>query len=150
MISVFSKVFLPLTKKKWKHLSLYPLGTSDWEIPMNSSHLCRSFWVILPVARVDPSLLWETGRKEGCAHTTEMSQQRGFILHHFGMIWKLYTPGICGRPEKHLMNVHRWSRSRHRPLPLASFCYHVPFRLCLTMENWKLHSCDSGALDIRV
>lgn len=35
----FSEVFLPLTHKKWKHLSLYPLATSDWEIPLNSRHL---------------------------------------------------------------------------------------------------------------
>lgn len=64
------------------------------------------------------------------------------------MIWKLYTSRICDRPEKHLMNVHR--RSRHRPLPLASICYHVPFRQCLTTENWKPHRRDSRTLLMKV
>ncbi len=53
-------------------------------------------------------------------------------------IWKLYTPRICDRPEKHLMNVRRGSRSRHRPLPLASSSYHVPFRHCVS--PWKIEN----------
>lgn len=97
-------------------LSLRPLATSDWEIPLDSSRLCRSLSlrVILPVTRVDP---WpfdgkregrEEGRKDGWAHTTEMSQKGGFPLHHFGAISKCSTfPGICGRAEKHSMDDRR-------------------------------------------
>lgn len=142
MISIFSKVFLPLTQK-WKHLSLYPLATSDWEIPLNSSHLCRSLfwlWVILPVTRVDLRLLWENIGKDGLYYRKYLNNW--VYIAYFGgkrwMIWKLYTPGICNGPEKHLMNVHRRSRSRHRPLPLASICYHVPLRHCVL--PWKIEN----------
>lgn len=36
------------------------------------------------------------------------------------------------------MNVHRRSTGRHRPLPLASSSYHVPFRHCVS--PWKIEN----------
>lgn len=140
---------------KWKHLSLYPLATSDWEIPLNSSHLCRSllwWWAIFPVTWVDPSLLLGKGREGRLTLQTRLNKwglhSFFFFLSFFffggwggkrWMMWKLYTARICDRPEKHLMNVHRRSTSRHKPLPFGSICYHVPFRHCVL--PWKIENC---------
>lgn len=110
-------------------LSLSPLVMSDF-----SRRLGGSF----PVVRK------REGRK---VNATETSEQAGFTQLIFGdggegggwMMWKLYTARICDRPEKHLMNVHRRSTSRHKPLPFASICYHVPFRHCVL--PWKIENC---------
>lgn len=114
-------------------LSLSPLVMRDF-----SRHLGGSF----PVVR----------KREGrTVNATEMSEQMGFtqLLSFFfffwrmggkrWMMWKLYTARICDRPEKHLMNVHRRSTSRHKPLPFGSICYHVPFRHCVL--PWKIENC---------
>lgn len=89
-------VFLPLTQK-WKRLSLYPLATSEWEIPLNSSHLCRSplwKWVILPVTRVDPTPLWEKTQGR-TVYTIETPRQKGshcfFLRQRDGWV-ESYTP----------------------------------------------------------
>lgn len=114
----------------------------EFQPPLSLSSLWR--WVIFPVTRVDPSLL-ERGRGREGRLMLWKCFNNGIYPAYFGakrwMIWKLCTPRICDRPEKHLMNVHRRSTSWHRPLPLASSCYHVPFRHCVL--PWKIENCTA-------
>lgn len=128
--------------QKWKRLSLYPLATSAWEIPLNSSHLCRTLSPEMSDSSPDSDgsfpVAWGKW-KEGRLILWKRFNNRVYLGGGGRWtIWKLYTPRICDRPEKYLMNVHRRSRSRHRPLPLASSSYHVPFRHCVL--PWKIEN----------
>lgn len=111
-------------------LSLSPLVMRDF-----SRHLGGSF----PVVRKGRLTLQKRLNKWGL-HSFFLSF---FLFWRMGgkrwMMWKLYTARICDRPEKHLMNVHRRSTSRHKPLPFGSICYHVPFRHCVL--PWKIENC---------
>lgn len=143
MISVSSEVFLPLTQnmKALKPVSScnLRLGNPPEFQPPLSPFFSGDEWFF-------PWLGWifcccGREKEERTVDTMEMLQQQGLCSLYLlagkrCTIWRLYTLKICDRPEKHLMNVHR--RSRHRPLPLASSSYHVPFRHCVL--PWKIEN----------
>ena len=127
---------------KWKHLVVYPLATSDWEIPLNSHHLCYSLlwrWWIFPVTWVDPSLLLLSAEKESWYY--ENASILGFVQP--GFFWggrdgwcERYTLQSLWRSRKALDECWKMRQKQTEAIFLSHLF--VITRLCVS--PWKIEN----------